>query len=86
MFRKTLNCKIKQSIYDEESHYDGEHVMILKEQEKSLTNKLLFNEMLMAEKYVSKTSMYRIEADGEKVGRFKLLVLSFPLVLVALVG
>ena len=33
MFRQRLNCKITQSIYDEESHYDGEHVQILKEKE-----------------------------------------------------
>ena len=71
MYRQRLNCKITQSIYDEESHYDGEHVTILKEQEKRITDKLLLNVMFMAEKDASKTSTYRIEADGEAVGRFK---------------
>ena len=71
MYRQRINCKITQSIYDEESHYDGEHVTILKEQEQRITNKLLLNEMFMAEKDASKTSTYRIEADGEDIGRFK---------------
>ena len=71
MFRQRLNCKITQSIHDEESHYDGEHVQILQEKEQRITDKLLLNEMFMAEKDASKTSYYTLEADGEHVGTFK---------------
>ena len=71
MYRQRMNCKITQSIYDEESQYEEEDVTILKEQELRITNKLALNEVFMAEKDASKTTAYSIDADGEDVGRFK---------------
>ena len=66
-----MNCKITQSIYDEQSQYKEEDVTILKEQELRITNKLALNEIFMAEKDASKTTAYSIDADGKDVGRFK---------------